>query len=215
MFRQHVFARFTGALDPKHLHPWGDYYLRHSPAASGRALRLAGGRGSACCSPIGSRGGATGWPGQSLVWAVLPLALISALTSKLQHYAYPFFAPIALAGGLALAAPSSLLKEPLERLASQLERVRLCGLPAGLAARRAPRRARGDRRPGARRGGARVDRRHQQDRRRRRRGAEFIGDAAGRRRRAASRSHAPGGTRSRSCRSRSCRCCRTAPPGRR
>ena len=27
IFLQHVFARFTGALDPRHLHPWDYYYL--------------------------------------------------------------------------------------------------------------------------------------------------------------------------------------------
>src|SRR6185436_1035424 len=59
-----------------------------------------------------------------IVWGVLPLALISGLSSKVLHYTYPFLPPLALAGGLALAAPSSMFKACLGRLAARLERVR-------------------------------------------------------------------------------------------
>jgi hypothetical protein len=68
-----------------------------------------------------------------VVWSVLPLALISGLSSKVLHYTYPFLPPLALAGGVALAAPLDLLRMPLERLADHLERSRLFGLPALLA----------------------------------------------------------------------------------
>ena len=38
------------------------------------------------------------------------------------HYTYPFLPPLALAGGLALAAPISMFKARLERVADRLER---------------------------------------------------------------------------------------------
>ena len=68
-----------------------------------------------------------------LVWGVLPLALISGLSSKVMHYTYPFLPPLALAGGLALAAPISMFRARLDRLADRLEGVRLRGLPAILS----------------------------------------------------------------------------------
>ena len=37
--------------------------------------------------------------GAVLIWLVLPLATISAGTSKIYHYAYPYLPPAALAGG--------------------------------------------------------------------------------------------------------------------
>jgi hypothetical protein len=52
---------------------------------------------------------------------------MSGLSSKLFHYAYPFLPPFALAGGVALAAPIDLLRQPLERLAVRLEGLRLRG----------------------------------------------------------------------------------------
>ena len=64
MFLQHVFARFTGALDPQHLQPW-DYYYR----GIARMLEdarcqwlVAARRGAAALSR--GRGGATAWPGR-------------------------------------------------------------------------------------------------------------------------------------------------------
>ena len=84
-------------------------------AASGSRRRVR------CCSPTGfvARRDPLAWT--LVVWAVLPIALISGLSSKIGHYAYPFYAPIALAGGLALSAPITLLRGPLERLATQFE----------------------------------------------------------------------------------------------
>ena len=64
-----------------------------------------------------------------IVWGVLPLALISGLSSKVMHYTYPFLPPLALAGGLALAAPISMFKDRLDRLADRLEGARLHWLP--------------------------------------------------------------------------------------
>lgn len=137
MFLQHVFNRFTGALDPQHLHPW-DYYFRQieRTLTDARSLWLV----AAGTALLGWRAlwrrDALAWT--VIVWAVVPLALISTFTSKLYHYAYPFLPPLALAGGVALAAPVSLLRAPLERLAARLEAlpVRLPAFLTGTAARR-------------------------------------------------------------------------------
>lgn len=129
IFLQHVFARFTSALDPSHLKPWDYYYL-------GIARMLADAR----CQWLVAVGAAIllfrvvrdrdGLAWTIVIWGVLPLALISGLTSKVLHYTYPFLPPIALAGGVALAAPLSLFRAPLERLAARLAAVRPRGLPA-------------------------------------------------------------------------------------
>ena len=132
MFLQHVFNRFTAALDPTHLHPW-DYYLRkiEQTLRDGRSLWLVAAGAVLLLWRALWRRDALAWT--VVVWAVVPLALISSFTSKLYHYAYPFLPPLALAGGVALAAPISLLKEPLERLAARLEAMRFHGIPAALS----------------------------------------------------------------------------------
>jgi 4-amino-4-deoxy-L-arabinose transferase-like glycosyltransferase len=53
--------------------------------------------------------------GTVLLWFALPLVLISAGTSKLYHYAYPFLPPAALAGGYLVALVFSLARLPIER----------------------------------------------------------------------------------------------------
>jgi 4-amino-4-deoxy-L-arabinose transferase-like glycosyltransferase len=120
MFMQHVFVRFTGALDPQHLRPW-DYYYGHIfwQLQNARCEWLAAAGAALLVNRIAARRDPLART--LVVWAVLPIALISGLSSKLGHYAYPFYAPIALAGGLALSAPINLLREPLERLAARLE----------------------------------------------------------------------------------------------
>ena len=132
MFLQHVFVRFTGALDPIHLQPWNHYYL-----GIGRMLAearcewlVAAGAVLLGYRVVRDRDGLA-WT--LLVWGVLPLALISGLSSKVMHYTYPFLPPLAIAGGLALAAPISMFRTRLDRLADRLEGVRLHGLPAFLS----------------------------------------------------------------------------------
>jgi hypothetical protein len=132
MFLQHVFARFTGALDPTHLQPADYYYrgiLRMLTEARCQWL-VAAGAAILAYRVVRWRDGLA-WT--VVVWGVLPLALISGLSSKVLHYAYPFLPPLALAGGVALAAPIGLLREPLERLADRLERSRFLGLSTVLA----------------------------------------------------------------------------------
>jgi len=132
MFLQHVFVRFTASLDPIHLQPWNHYYL-----GIGRMLTetrcawlVAAGAVLLAYRVVRYRDGLA-WT--LIVWGVLPLALISGLSSKVMHYTYPFLPPLALAGGLALAAPLSMFKDRLSRLADRLEGARLHWLPAVLS----------------------------------------------------------------------------------
>jgi 4-amino-4-deoxy-L-arabinose transferase-like glycosyltransferase len=132
MFLQHVFVRFTAALDPIHLQPWNYYYLgivRMLTEARCGWL-VAAGAALLAYRVVRYRDGLA-WT--LVVWAAVPLALISGLSSKVQHYTYPFLPPLALAGGLALAAPVSMFKPHLARLADRLEGIRLRGLPSSLS----------------------------------------------------------------------------------
>lgn len=97
---RHVFARFTAAVDPRHLQPWSFYFTQawtELVRSGSQWLVLAG---------VGLLAAAA-WRGKPwlarllIVWALLPLAIISTGTSKLFHYAYPFLPPLALAGGYA------------------------------------------------------------------------------------------------------------------
>lgn len=94
----HIYTRFTSYLDPAHVRPWWFYFvevrdtLKNSgalvPAIAGALLLLA----------AAVRGN---WPEATVVllWFVLPVAIVSAGTSKLYHYLYPFLPAVALAGG--------------------------------------------------------------------------------------------------------------------
>ena len=132
MFLQHVFVRFTAALDPTHLQPWNYYHLgiARMLAETRCAWLVAAGAVLLVYRVVRDRDGLA-WT--LVVWGVLPLALISGLSSKVLHYTYPFLPPLALAGGLALASPISMFKARLDRLADRLEGVRLRGLPAMLS----------------------------------------------------------------------------------
>jgi 4-amino-4-deoxy-L-arabinose transferase-like glycosyltransferase len=100
MFGQHVYVRFTSALDPGHLQPWY-FYFSHL----WRELAVAG---SQWISSIGllmlARKAWTGRPWLArlvFVWWIVPFALMSIGTSKMFHYTYPFLPAIALGAGLA------------------------------------------------------------------------------------------------------------------
>jgi 4-amino-4-deoxy-L-arabinose transferase-like glycosyltransferase len=127
----HVYQRFTSTLDPGHLHPW-HYYLGQMFAfwESGALVLVAIGFALVA-----------GWTARRhapstlvlLVWLVLPLAAISAGTSKLYHYAFPFLPALALMGGYAAALLPALAWASFDRA---LDRA------YALAANRAPRLAR-------------------------------------------------------------------------
>jgi 4-amino-4-deoxy-L-arabinose transferase-like glycosyltransferase len=98
MLGVHVYTRFTTALDPGHIQPWTFYFaailheLRHMGALW---LALGGLVLLAVVQARQRRADAT----VVLLWFALPVLLISAVPSKLDHYAYPFLPPIALASG--------------------------------------------------------------------------------------------------------------------
>jgi hypothetical protein len=58
-----------------------------------------------------------------LVWALVPIALMSTFTSKLFHYAYPFLPPLAVAGGLAAATLFGWVRTGIARAASRFRAV--------------------------------------------------------------------------------------------
>ena len=99
---EHVFQRFTASLDPTHLHPWNYYVVE-----TWKGLQRAGSHwvvlaGIARLGVAAVRG--ESWLSRLvLVWGVLPVIAISLGTSKLLHYAYPFWPAIALAAGLVVA----------------------------------------------------------------------------------------------------------------
>jgi 4-amino-4-deoxy-L-arabinose transferase-like glycosyltransferase len=100
IFGAHVFQRFTASLDPTHLHPWYFYFFETWNEVGYTGAQILVVAGAARLVLLAWRGEV--WVARlALLWALLPLALISLGTSKLLHYAYPFWPPIGLAAGLA------------------------------------------------------------------------------------------------------------------
>jgi len=130
---EHVLRRMTGYLDPTHVHPW-DWYLQQmwQEFVNERMQWLiAAGVLVLFVQTVRRR-----WfeGAVVLLWAVLPTAIISAGTSKLYHYVYPFLPPVVLAAGYLVALVVMLVPVPLRAV---LERVEdgLAGLWPSLAAR--------------------------------------------------------------------------------
>jgi 4-amino-4-deoxy-L-arabinose transferase-like glycosyltransferase len=94
----HVYLRMTVAIDPSHIQPWNFYYktiFRELQYSGTTWLVIAGG---ALLAGVGV------WTRRldlllTIAWFAVPLAIMSAGTSKLHHYAYPFLPPLALAAG--------------------------------------------------------------------------------------------------------------------
>jgi hypothetical protein len=98
MFGLHVYTRLTSFLDPSHLQPWSYYFtsMIYELTVSQTVWLVGVGLVVLLEETIRRRwveGGAV------LIWFVLPLVTISAGTSKIYHYAYPYLPPAALAGG--------------------------------------------------------------------------------------------------------------------
>jgi len=116
----HVVRRLTGTLIPSHLHPWY-YYVQ---ATWNEFVReetqwlLAIGVVAIVVQTIRRR-----WFEGAVVvlWGAVPLAIISAGTSKLYHYAYPFLPPLALAAGYAVALVVMLAPVPLRKVFEAVE----------------------------------------------------------------------------------------------
>jgi 4-amino-4-deoxy-L-arabinose transferase-like glycosyltransferase len=103
MFGVHVYQRFAGTLHPEHLQPWWYYwttmYARFAEAGSTLLVMAA-------LPVLGAATVRRRWPEGLVVllWFLVPMALITAGTSKLYHYVYPFLPALALAVGVLTAA---------------------------------------------------------------------------------------------------------------
>jgi 4-amino-4-deoxy-L-arabinose transferase-like glycosyltransferase len=99
IFGAHVFQRFTSSVDPAHLNPWYFYFTTTWEELGNAGSRIIATAGFLRLAYVAWRG--ESWLARvALVWAVLPMILISVGTSKLPHYAYPFWPPIALGTGM-------------------------------------------------------------------------------------------------------------------
>jgi 4-amino-4-deoxy-L-arabinose transferase-like glycosyltransferase len=120
MFAAHVFERFTTGLDQAHLHPWNYYLVTMTEGFSLSGLQWL--------VPVGvlvllvqtirrrSFDGVV-----VLLWATVPLALISLGSSKLYHYAYPFLPPLTIAAGYVVALCVMLAPAPVCKLLEAAE----------------------------------------------------------------------------------------------
>jgi len=135
MFGTHVLKRFTASLDPEHLHPWNYYFSQ-----IWSELRAAGTWWlvSAASVLFGARVWFRRWiEGLVIVlWFVVPMIVLSSVTSKLYHYAYPFLAPMALAGGWLVAIVASRVYHWIAAPVDALVRTRDSALPGWLTSAR-------------------------------------------------------------------------------
>jgi 4-amino-4-deoxy-L-arabinose transferase-like glycosyltransferase len=102
MFAAHVYERFTVGLNQAHVHPW-HYYLgmmAEGFTRSGLQWLVPIGMLTLLVQSLRRR-----WFEGAIVllWGTIPLALISAGSSKLYHYAYPFLPPLTIAAGYLVA----------------------------------------------------------------------------------------------------------------
>ena len=110
MFGVHVYTRLTKFLDPAHVQPWPYYFtsMFYELTVSESAWLVGVGFVVLLEETIRRRwveGGAV------LIWFAMPLLIISAGTSKLYHYAYPYLPPAALAGGYVVGLGYALVPE--------------------------------------------------------------------------------------------------------
>jgi 4-amino-4-deoxy-L-arabinose transferase-like glycosyltransferase len=112
---EHVFRRMTGFLDPMHVHPWYWYLDQMWSEFVRQRMQwlMVAGAAVLLVQTVRRR-----WFEGAVVlaWATVPMVLISAGTSKLYHYAYPFLPPLTLAAGYLVALVMLLAPAPLRRL---------------------------------------------------------------------------------------------------
>jgi 4-amino-4-deoxy-L-arabinose transferase-like glycosyltransferase len=138
MFAAHVFERMTVGLNKAHIHPWHYYFgmMAEGFERSGVRWLVPSGVAVLLLQAVRRR-----WFEATIVllWAAIPLAIISAGSSKLYHYAYPFLPPLTLAVGyvaglLAMLGPPVLRKwfeRAEDRAADAMPRLRAAaGAPA-------------------------------------------------------------------------------------
>jgi 4-amino-4-deoxy-L-arabinose transferase-like glycosyltransferase len=110
----HVYQRFTTGVDAAHVQPWY-YYFRTLYAwfsASGVATLVVGGFVALAWQVFARK------RFDALViilWAFMPIVLMSLGSSKLYHYAYPFLPAYALAAGYFVAIFFALAPAPVAR----------------------------------------------------------------------------------------------------
>jgi 4-amino-4-deoxy-L-arabinose transferase-like glycosyltransferase len=116
---RHVVTRFTASLDPQHLHPWHYYYTETWKELSRERAGWTAVAGLVALAIVAWRGRP---PLARLIlsWAIVPYLLLSAGTSKLFHYVYPFLPAIALAAGFVCALLSQAVVNALVWLSHRL-----------------------------------------------------------------------------------------------
>ena len=135
MVGEHVVRRAVSSLDPTHIQPWYFYppviYARFRDSGSAGLVVL----GMVVLVVQASR---RRWPeGLALIaWAVLPVVAMSASTSKLYHYTYPFLPPLALAAGYLATLTVLLGPAPFSRAVHALDQFMGRHLPRLLAGMR-------------------------------------------------------------------------------
>lgn len=102
IFGEHVVQRMTRFLDPTHLLPWYFYILS--------TVRMVIESGAGLAYLIGFWFVVKVYPAKRdpgittlFVWYFVPVIAISAMTSKVTHYMYPFLPPVAVVCGFGLA----------------------------------------------------------------------------------------------------------------
>ena len=114
MLKAHVYTRMTSYLEPQHVQPWWYYWAAVYQAFwfSGSVWLVLAGLAVLAVQTFKRR-----WPEGVvlLIWFFVPMAIISAGTSKLIHYTYPFLPPLALGAGYLTALALMLAPAPIER----------------------------------------------------------------------------------------------------
>ncbi len=116
---QHVLQRFTGVLEVTHLKPWYHYFTQtwfEMDYADLLPAVLAG---------VAVLAWRAWWRGEWLarclfIWWLVPYGLLSAGTSKLFYYAYPFMPPLMIGAGAAAALVVDGLAEGARSIAVRL-----------------------------------------------------------------------------------------------
>jgi 4-amino-4-deoxy-L-arabinose transferase-like glycosyltransferase len=120
MFAAHVFERMTVGLNQAHVHPWNYYFDMMAEGFERSGLRWLVPMGLLVLLVQSIR---RQWFEGTLVvlWGTLPLILISAGSSKLYHYAYPFLPPLTIAAGYVVALFVMLAPVVLRRALEYVE----------------------------------------------------------------------------------------------
>jgi 4-amino-4-deoxy-L-arabinose transferase-like glycosyltransferase len=117
----HVYTRFTGALDPRHLQPWHYYYSQTWAELTRTGTQWIAAVGMIMLAVKGST--ERPWLARLVfVWWMVPFALMSIGTSKVFHYAYPFLPAIALGVGAVADALIRAIASTMATTAGATER---------------------------------------------------------------------------------------------